>query len=269
MAGNTPSSADPVSIMRMVMAHRRVAQSPFSQLQEPGADMLAPPQNPFQQAFKKQAAPLVPQAATQVEDQPKQKAPVEAPKATAPGLVQRQPSFVAPQGPWQGPMPTTPFQDRMGDVTQAIAQGTFDPSGANFTTYGPDMHAEGRTPGARFINAAMSSAGVQPQRMDPEGSHKRFESALEGLPIRAEGWDNMMDNTIPSTNIEDRRGEVTWRNKPADQWSVTDYEDFNNANNMEKNAYLQTLVDSAMGNRENYAPEYQADPGRTNQEAQR
>lgn len=269
MAGNAPtarSQVDPVGIMKMVMAHRRVSQSPFSMLQEPDTTMLAPPQNPFQQAFKKQAAPLVPHPPAQVEDQPKQKAPVEAPKATAPGSVQREASFVAPPGPWQGPRPTTPFQDRMGDVTQAIAQGTFDPSGANFTTYGPDMHAEGRTPGLRFIDAAARSAGVQ---MVPHPSDQKFMDGLAGVPVKEGNWQTMLDNTPPSTNVEDRRGEITWRNKPADQWSETDREDFNRANDMEKNAYLQTMVESAMGNRENYAPEYQADPGRTRQEAQR
>lgn len=208
MAGNTPQArTDPMSIMRMVLAHKRVAQSPFSQLQEAGTDLLAQPQGKQpQNPFVPQAKPLVPNPGAQAESvAPKVQAGADAPRAVAPALVKREASFTPPPGPVQGPMPTTPFQDRLGDVTQAIAQGTFDPSGQNFTTYGPDMHGEGHTPAMRFIDAAAKSAGVDPQQFNYKPSDEGFIKGLTEMPINLQAWDRMMAGTVPSQNIEDRR----------------------------------------------------------------
>lgn len=251
------------------MAHKRVAQSPFAQLQEPGSDMLTPPkgESPFKQVFKAQAKPLVPSAQEETSiPQPQAQPPGEAPKAKA-APPPMQASYTPPPAPpaWQGPLPTTSFQDRMGDVTQAIAQGTFDPSGQNFTTYGPDMHGQGHTPGLRFVDAAARSAGVQ-MTMDKSG--ESFVKSLTGMPINQDNFQEMLANTAPSVNIEDRRGERTWMNKPLQQWNATDKADYAAASEADKNAYMTTMINGSMGNRENYASEYQADPNRTNQEAQ-
>lgn len=215
MATGSPQ-ADPMSLMRMVMAHRKISQSPFSQLQDAGGDMLQPPSSPFAQVFQRQAKPLVPGAA------PGAPVGVEPPKA-APQVAAQAPvlarSTQAPQPQprapieQQGPMPTTPFQDRMGDVSMAIADGTFDPQGANttaFTTFGHDLHGVGHTPGLRFVDAAAKSAGIEapkPQKFKPEGEANNFIESLGGVKVNPQNWDRMLAETQAHGNVEDRRGE--------------------------------------------------------------
>lgn len=186
-------------------------------------------------------APMAPEAAQPVmQDTP--------PSANAPQQMEPGPAVVSQNVPMPRARPAeagvnrpiTAFEDRIAAVQEAFQPGTaangaaaFDPQGALSTSHfgGSNVMGRGSSPVYRFLDAAMRTIGSDRpiSDIDTQGMAAQHVNTTSGVKINSDNFNKMLKETPPSQNIEDRRDEQTWMNKPWRTMEKADYAELDKA----------------------------------------